>query len=126
MSAEPAEGGVADGRVAGYLGRVLANGDKPVGTCFQVAPGVLVTAWHVLNDIGAAYKDAPTRLDSLAGGAAFDAVVTRVDPVHDLAVLTGTPLPAVAGAFIQTDRLALRTPVTVTGHVLVEDDHTYR
>ena len=32
---------VADERVPGYLGRVL-DGDGVVGTCFQVAPGVLV------------------------------------------------------------------------------------
>jgi tetratricopeptide (TPR) repeat protein len=127
MTAGPAGGSAADGRVAGYLGRVLAEGDRPVGTCFQVATGVLVTAWHVLNDIGAAAQDASVRVDPLAGGDAFDATVARVDPVHDLAVITtGTPLPALAGAFIQTDRVALRTQVTVTGHVLVEDEHTYR
>ncbi len=55
--------------------------------------------------------------------------MARVDPVHDLAVLTTrTPLPDLAGAFTQTDRLALRTQVTVTGHVLVPEDpdHSYR
>jgi tetratricopeptide (TPR) repeat protein len=127
MAAGPAGGGSADGRVASYLGRVLAEGDTPVGTCFQVASGVLVTAWHVLDDIGAAAQDAPVRVDPLAGGKAFTAVVARVDPVHDLAVLTTrTPLPTMAGTFTQTDRVALRTPVTVTGHVLVDDEHTYR
>ena len=49
-----AAAGVPDGRVPGYLGRVLDGDGAPVGTCFQVAPGVLVTAWHVLDDIGAA------------------------------------------------------------------------
>ncbi len=63
MTAGPAGGEAADGRVAGYLGRVLADGDTPVGTCFQVATGVLVTAWHVLNDIGAAAQDASVRVD---------------------------------------------------------------
>ena len=43
-----------DGRVPGYLGRVPDGDDLPVGTCFQAAPGVLVTAWHMLDDIGAA------------------------------------------------------------------------
>ena len=62
----------------------------PVGTCFQVAPGVLVTAWHVLDEIGAAAEDARVRVDPLAGGAAFDAVVARMDPLRDLAVLTCT------------------------------------
>ena len=127
MTVGPAADGAADGRVAGYLGRVLAEGDTPVGTCFQVAPGVLVTAWHVLNDIGAAAPDAPVRVDPLAGGAAFDCVVARLDPVHDLAVLTTrTPLPAIANAFTTTDHMTLLTQVRVTGHVLVDDDHTYR
>ena len=127
MTAGPAQGGAADGRVAGYLGRVLAAGGTPVGTCFQAAPGVLVTAWHVLDGIGAAAPGAPVRVDPLAGGAAFDASVARLDPVHDLAVLTtGTPLPAVAGAVTLTDRVGLRAQVTVTGHVLVDDEHAYR
>jgi len=33
-----------DGPVPGYLGRVLNSAGTPAGTCFQVAPGVLVTA----------------------------------------------------------------------------------
>ena len=54
--------------VPGYLGRVQDGAGDPVGTCFQVAPGVLVTAWHVLADIGAASDDSPARVDPLAGG----------------------------------------------------------
>ena len=72
----------------GYLGRVLDGDGAPVGTCFQVAPGVLVTAWHVLDDIGAAADDARVRVDPLAGGEAFEAAVVRMDPLRDLAVLT--------------------------------------
>ena len=45
----------------------------------------------------------------------------------NLAVITtGTPPPAMVGAFPRTDRVVLRTQVTVTGHVLVGDDRTYR
>lgn len=72
--------------VPGYLGRIL-DLDDPVGTCFQVAPGVLVTAWHVLNDIGAAAPDSPVQVDPLAGGDPFEATVARLDATHDLAVL---------------------------------------
>jgi hypothetical protein len=53
------------GRVPGYLGRILDSGDEPVGTCFQVTPGVLVTAWHVIDEIGAA--DAGMRVRAVAG-----------------------------------------------------------
>ena len=71
-------GGIPDGRVPGYLGRVLDDDGVPVGTCFQVAPGVLVTAWHVLDDIGAA-EEAEVSVDPLAGGDRFLAAVCRVD-----------------------------------------------
>jgi hypothetical protein len=107
--------------VPGYLGRVL-DGDSAVGTCFQVAPGVLVTAWHVLEDIGAAAENAEVRVDPLAGGDRFGAVVSRVDPVHDLAVLTsGTALPTTAGPLAATDQMVLRAAVTVTGYCVVDD-----
>ncbi len=117
-----AAGGATDGRVRGYLGRVLDGDGEPVGTCFQIAPGVLVTAWHVLDDIRTAEADAGVRVDPLAGGAAFDAAVWRLDPVHDLAVLTcDAGLPATAGLLTATDRVAPRTAVTVTGHSVIED-----
>src|SRR5690242_11166608 len=113
--------------VPGYLGRVLDDGD-PVGTCFQVKPGVLVTAWHVLNDIGAADPESPVQVDPLAGGNPFEATVARLDPVHDLAVLTaGTSLPATAGTLTATDQMTMRAPVTATGHAEPQDQgNTYR
>jgi tetratricopeptide (TPR) repeat protein len=115
-------GGGPDGRVPGYLGRVLDGHGEPVGTCFQVAPGVLVTAWHVLDDIGGAEAGAVVRVDPLAGRDAFRATVRSLDPVHDLAVLTSNiGLPATAGALTASDQLAVRTPVTVTGHSVIDD-----
>jgi hypothetical protein len=113
--------------VPGYLGRVL-DGGAPVGTCFQVAPGVLVTAWHVLDDIGAAAENARVRIDPLAGGEAFDAAAARMDPLRDLAVLTtAAGLPTVAGRLVATDQMTLRVTVTVTGHVAPDDPgHMYR
>lgn len=119
--------GVPDRRVPGYLGRVL-DGDTPVGTCSQVAPGVLVTAWHVLNDIGAADQDARVRVDPLAGGESFDAAVVRMDPLRDLAVLASDArLPALARPLTVTDQIPLRVEVTVTGHAVPDDPgHTYR
>lgn len=119
---------VADERVPPYLGRVLDEDGESAGTCFQVAAGVLVTAWHVLDEIGAAHRDAAVAVDPLAGGDGLGAAVARVDPVYDLAVLvSGTGLPAVAGALTATDALALRTAVTATGHAVPDDPgHTYR
>jgi len=123
-----AAAGVPDVRVPGYLGRVLDGDRAPVGTCFQVAPGVLVTAWYVLDDIGAAAGNAQVRIDPLAGGEAFDAAVARMNPLRDLAVLTSAAsLPAVAGPLTATDQIPLRVKVTVTGHAVPPDPgHTYR
>jgi tetratricopeptide (TPR) repeat protein len=81
-----------------------------------------VTAWHVLDDLGAAEADATVQVDPLAGGEAFDVTVRRLDAVHDLAVLTGAPsLPATARPLTATDQLAVRTSVTVTGHSVIDD-----
>jgi tetratricopeptide (TPR) repeat protein len=115
-------------RVPGYLGRALDGGRAPVGTCFQVAPGVLVTAWHVLDDIDAAAEDAQVQVDPLAGGEAFGAAVARMDPLRDLAVLTSSAsLPAVAGPLAATDQMPLGVKVTVTGYAVPDDPgHTYR
>ena len=120
--------GVPAGVVPGYLGRVLDGAGDPVGTCFQVAPGVLVTACHVLADIGAASDDSPVQVDPLAGGDSFEVTVARVDPVHDLAVLiSDAGLPGTAGELTATDRVALRAGVTVTGHAVPDDPgHRYR
>ena len=123
-----AAAGVSGSLVAGYLGRVLDADGGLVGTCFQVAPGVLVTACHVLDDIGAATGEARLRVDPLAGGDRFGAVVKRVDPVHDLAVLVcDASLAAMAGTLTETDHMTLRAGVTVTGHAVPDDPgHTYR
>jgi tetratricopeptide (TPR) repeat protein len=112
----------ADGRVAGYLGRVLDEDGDPAGTCFQVAPGVLVTAWHVLDELGAAEEQAVVQVDPLAGGDGFEAVVARLDHVHDLAVLqSATALAAVCGALTPTERMEVGAPVVVTGHAVIAD-----
>jgi hypothetical protein len=123
-----AAAGVPAGLVPGYLGRVLDGAGDPVGTCFQVAPGVLVTACHVLADIGAASDNSPVQVDPLADGDPFEVTVARVDPVHDLAVLTcDAMLPGTAGPLTATDRVALRAGVTVTGHAVPDDPgHRYR
>lgn len=118
----------ADARVPGYLGRVLDGAGAPAGTCFQVAPGVLVTAWHVLDDIRAAGDGDRVQVDTLAGGAAFDAVVARTDPLRDLAVLTCEEVMAgVSAPLAAADSVPLRTLVSVTGHAVPDDPgHSYR
>jgi hypothetical protein len=124
----------ADRRVPGYLGRVLADssdygsGPEPVGTCFQIAEGLLVTSWHVLDDLAAGMIGAAVLVDALAGGVEpVGATVVRTDPLHDLAVLTcPTPLPACVAGLHVSDPIGLQTSVTVTGVVRVDDMYTYR
>jgi tetratricopeptide (TPR) repeat protein len=96
--------------------------------CFQVAPGVLVAACHVVADIGAASDNSPVRVDPLAGGDSFEVTVARTDPVHDLAVLVSdTSLPGTAGPLTATDRMVLRAGVRVTGYAVPDDPgHRYR
>ena len=117
-----------DRRVPDYLGRVLDSDGAPAGTCFQVAAGVLVTAWHVLSDMGAADDGDRVMVDPLGGGAAFAAVVARADPLRDLALLTcEARLAGVAGPLAAADEVPLRALVSVTGHVVPDDPgHAYR
>ncbi|QBS40383.1 tetratricopeptide repeat protein [Nocardia sp. CS682] len=115
-------------KVPGYLGRILVTEDSPAGTCFQAAPGVLVTAAHVLDEVGAGYIDAVVQVDALAGGVPiFEATVAGVDEIHDLAVLTTTTaLPASVPGWAATDSVELGVSAVVTGVSVVPDTHTYR
>lgn len=110
-----------DPRIPPYLGRVL-NGEDPAGTCFQVAPGVLVTAWHVVDRLGAGYEGAVVQVDPLAGGPAREARVTRADPPRDLAVLVAEePLPGCVPGLAASDELEITAPVIITGVSELED-----
>ncbi|HWM06427.1 MAG TPA: serine protease, partial [Actinophytocola sp.] len=117
-----------DDRVPGYLGRLLTADREPAGTCFQVDPGVLVTACHVLDDLDAARPDAEVLVDPLAGGDPRPARVLRVDPIHDLAVLrVDEPLPASVAGLAPSDEVRARTDAQVLGVALVDDaEHEYR
>ncbi|MEV0248988.1 serine protease [Nocardia sp. NPDC050712] len=118
-----------DQRVPGYLGRILYTTGAPAGTCFQAAPGILVTAAHVLHEVAAGYKTATVRVDALSGGMpAFEAVVVEFDEVHDLAVLTS---PVVLSDSVPgwgaTDFVGVRTETVITGVSAVPDPrHDYR
>jgi HEAT repeat protein len=114
--------------VIGCLGRVLGGAGGPVGTCFQVAPGVLVTAAHVLEDLGASAPGAVVRVDPLAGDDPFDAHVIAVQPRNDLAVLRASrDLPATVPCLAATATVPTGAEVTLTaaGH-LDDAEHTYR
>ena len=117
-----------DGRVPPYLGRVLDDYGEPTGTCFQVADGVLVTAWHVLDALDAGMIGAVITVDPLQGGLTRQARVERTDPLHDLAVLTtGEPLAGCVPGLAFSDEVAIAAPVIITGVPMLDDPgHSYR
>lgn len=111
-----------DPRFPGYLARVLDEDGDPVGTGFQVAPGVIVTAWHVLDELGAGDRGGRVRLDLLSGGEAFAATVERVAPPHDLGVMsTDRQLPASVPGLVASDSVAIGTGVVVQGVASIQD-----
>jgi hypothetical protein len=113
-----------DGRVAGFLGRILDDSGAPRGTCFQLDPaGIAATAWHVLDDLGAGEVGAAVTVDPLQGGDSRAAVVVAADPVHDLAVLRlAAPLAATVAGLQSTDEVALHTDLVVTALADVQTD----
>ena len=111
-----------DPRIPPYLGRILAPGGEEAGTCFQLSPGVLVTAAHVVEELG------PTvTVEPLGGGRQRDATVARLDALADLAVLvTDQALTASVAGLVATDSVILKTDVVCSGVAEVDDeDHTY-
>ena len=115
--------------VPAYIGRILDAAGTPVGTCFQVAPQVLVTAWHVVDHLNAGAEGDIVAVDALDRGMpTATARVVRVDRLHDLAVLVAEePLADDIAKLIATDGLALSTEVAITAVPYVPDrGHSYQ
>ena len=55
----------------GHSARVLDADGTALGTAFQLIDGVLVTAAHILEDLGLAFENAVVTLDPLGGGQQF-------------------------------------------------------
>ncbi len=117
-----------DTRVPGYLGRVLDAVGAPMGTCFQLAPGLVATAWHVVEAVGAGDVDDVVSVDVLAGGEQRDARIVAVDELADLAVLeVARPLPGSVAGLAGTDWVTIGTDIVVTGVSEVDDPaHRFR
>ena len=117
-----------DRRVPAYLGRVLDTDGEPAGTCFQLAPGIVATAWHVLNGVGAGAVNGEVAIDPLAGGASQPGTVVAIDPRADLALVRLTvPLGASIAGLAATDDVVKTEPVDVTGVSRIDDPgHAYR
>ncbi|MEA5360244.1 NACHT domain-containing protein [Amycolatopsis sp., V23-08] len=110
-----------------YLGRVLFGG-VPVGSCFQVAEGVVVTACHVLADLGLAQVGAEVDVDELVVDSVGRlARIVRVIPETDLAVLTlDRPFAASVPGFALSERVPVTTPLTVDGFGVLAGDQGFR
>ncbi|MFJ1768443.1 CHAT domain-containing protein [Amycolatopsis sp. NPDC088138] len=107
---------------------MLTDAGEAFGTCFQVSPGVVVTAWHVLDGLGRSAEHDSVSVDPLNGVSEPTAAeVIRIDPLHDLAVLRlAQPLSGSAAGWFATDWAPLNDPVVVTGVVEVNDPgHEY-
>jgi formylglycine-generating enzyme required for sulfatase activity len=116
-----------DKRVPGYLGRVLNAHQKPAGTCFQVAPRILMTAWHVLETIGNADIGAIVKIDPLGGGAAITARVERADQPHDLAALVSArSLSPESARLAHSDQVPSHARTVITGVSRFDDRLEYR
>jgi hypothetical protein len=127
--------------IPGFVGWVYGADGSPVGTCFQVAPGVLVTAFHVLVDAQSgepgqpvhvlaavdaiAREDDPERGPRRLGDETY-ARVLAVDAEYDLAVLRCTrPFPDVVAGFTPAFSEEPRTEVDAFGFAVVPDTASY-
>ena len=113
----------------GCLGRVLDPAGIPIGTCFQIANGWLVTAYHVVEHAGAAQRDATVSIDPLIGGEQCIATVARVHEAHDLALLHAprSTLQSSLPRAIDGRPVSPRTPVVTRGVAAIDDPgHEYR
>ncbi|WP_194904353.1 S1 family peptidase [Catenulispora rubra] len=118
-----------------YVGIVGDSAGNPVGTCFQVAEGILVTAWHVIEqtwgrdsgialDVGGPREaGAPegSRTVSIRpmppGEPSFTAEVVAADRENDLAVLRSSNcLKASVELLAASDKQASGTAFTTIGY----------
>ncbi|SDM06167.1 S1 family peptidase [Nonomuraea jiangxiensis] len=115
-------------KVPAFLGRILDGDGFARGTCFQFAPRITVTAWHVLVEIGCDEPDAEVEVDALDGSLpAFKAQFIAGDPACDLAVLlTERPLDGSVPGLAASAGVRLRTDGYVMGVPQIDDPgHEY-
>jgi S1-C subfamily serine protease len=108
------------------VGRILQDEGIPVGSCFAVASGVVVTASHVLDHVPAEVGDS-VEFGMLDGsGPAVRATVLAKDRLSDLAILRAAEecLEPIEG-IVLSDSVPPFTKVTVTGVADVDDAHSY-
>lgn len=114
--------------VPDYMGRILSPAGVPQGSCFQIAPGYLVTAWHVLQmtmelseddgDEGAVFVDHL----STPGSAMIRATRVAGDKKADLALLkVEDPFPGSVRLVRSSDAVAPGEELIIVGHAVIRD-----
>ncbi|MBV2366644.1 trypsin-like peptidase domain-containing protein [Streptomonospora nanhaiensis] len=102
------------------MGRVLTPAGAPLGTCFQLAPSVIATAWHVAREAVSLGDGGPLRLDALAEGAdnpVRTAEIVREDRARDLAVLRAESAFAGSVRLLRPAASVNRAePLVIVGH----------
>ncbi|MDI6098813.1 serine protease [Actinoplanes sp. NEAU-A12] len=96
----------------------------PVGTCFQVAEGYLVTAEHVLRQISADQVDSEVWIEPMSSPTAppLRAIVLATDPKNDLALLrSNDDLPASVPSLAYSDPQRSGTEFTLAGYGIVPE-----
>lgn len=107
-----------------YMGRILSPSGVPQGTCFQLAPGYLVTAWHVVQATLALGDDEVLRVDRLShpGAERITARVAAEDRRADLALLKADAFFPASARLLRGARTVKQSePVTVVGHALIQE-----
>lgn len=109
-----------------YIGRILQPDGLPAGTCFEVAPGVLVTACHVLRQLSLQAGEAAT-VDALDGSAPpAEAPILAMDESADVAVLRNSrPFRKSVTTVAPTDTVPPFTQVIITGVADIYDVRSY-
>src|SRR5689334_10849565 len=118
-------------RIPAYLGRVL-TGETAVGTCFQLAPGLIATAWHVLEKnlgVGGCGEQVTAGPLEPRVGEPFTATVKAFDAPNDLAILqTDRDLGGSIAVLSPSDTISPHAKLLVTGVSVLDDpgaEHEY-
>ncbi|MFB4304376.1 trypsin-like peptidase domain-containing protein [Actinomadura sp. NTSP31] len=108
-----------------FLGRILGLDGEPVGTCFQVAPGYLVSARHVVADAGGGQVPSTVGFTDMSADGWEDRRTARLeceDEVNDLVLLRcDQPLPASISHLALSKPQAQNTEVWLGGFAVQQD-----
>ncbi|MFD3843966.1 NACHT domain-containing protein [Streptomyces sp. NPDC058642] len=113
-------------RHGNQVGGIFGEDGRPTGTCFAVAPLIVVTASHVLDQLSAEVGDS-VAFGLLDGAdAPVSATVLAKDQISDLAILRAIQecLEPIKGVVL-SDFVLPFTKVTVTGVPDINDKHKY-